>query len=135
MAYQKKIDSVPRCPFEYGLHVFGGKWNARVICLLSRQKALRFQQIRAELEDITDSVLSGALRELSAHGIVSRTAYNEIPPRVEYALTEKGLSIVPLLESICRWSQLHHEMNETALLSPCRQCPHRNSASSSHGAL
>ena len=125
MAYQKKIDSVLRCPFEYGLHVFGGKWNARIICLLSRQTALRFQQIRRELEDITDSVLSGALHELAGQGVITRQAFNEVPPRVEYSLTEKGASIVPLLESICSWSQQCREIDESTLLRPCRQCPRR----------
>ena len=104
MAYRKKIEQVQRCPFEYGLRVFGGKWNARILCLLSRHTPLRFRQIREELRDISD-------------------AYNEIPPRVEYSLTDKGESILPLLRSICAWSRQQQAMDEQALLAPCRQCP------------
>lgn len=102
MAYKKKIEQVKRCPFEYGLQVFGGKWNSRILCLLSRDKPLRFHQIRDELSDITDAVLSGALRELMLDQAIQREAYNEVPPRVEYRLTEKGKNILPLLQSICR---------------------------------
>ena len=125
MAYKKKIEQVKRCPFEYGLQVFGGKWNSRILCLLSRDKPLRFHQIRDELGDITDAVLSGALRELMLDQAIQREAYNEVPPRVEYRLTEKGKSILPLLQSICRWSEQQYAMDEAVLLAPCRQCPHR----------
>ncbi len=125
MAYKKKIEQVKRCPFEYGLQVFGGKWNARILCLLSQHKPLRFHQIRDGLSDITDAVLSGALHELLSEGIIQRQAYNEVPPRVEYCLTEKGATVLPLLQNICRWSRQQYVMNESALLAPCRQCPHR----------
>lgn len=123
MAYRKKIEQVQRCPFEYGLRVFGGKWNARILCLLSRHTPLRFRQIREELRDISDAVLSGSLKELLAEDVIRRDAYNEIPPRVEYSLTDKGESILPLLRSICAWSRQQQVMDEQALLAPCRQCP------------
>lgn len=123
MAYRKKIEQVQRCPFEYGLRVFGGKWNARILCLLSRHTPLRFRQIREELRDISDAVLSGSLKELLAEDVIRRDAYNEIPPRVEYSLTDKGKSILPLLRSICAWSRQQQAMDEQALLAPCRQCP------------
>ena len=124
MAYQKKLDHVIRCPFEYGLQLFGGKWNARILCLLNSQKPMRFQKIREELGTITDAMLSHALRGLQAEGLLVREAYNEVPPRVEYRLTEKGQSVLPLLRSICQWSQRQHELDEDQLLSPCRQCVH-----------
>ena len=125
MAYQKKIDHVLRCPFEYGLQIFGGKWNARILCLLSKQRPMRFREIRGELSDSTDAVLSGALRELLREGVIRREAFNEVPPRVEYSLTEKGMSILPLLQCICQWSESQHILDEALLLTPCRQCPHR----------
>ena len=123
MAYRKKIEQVQRCPFEYGLRVFGGKWNARILCLLSRHTPLRFRQIREELRDISDAVLSGSLKELLAEDVIRRDAYNEIPPRGEYSPTDKGESILPLLRSICAWSRQQQAMDEQALLAPCRQCP------------
>ena len=130
MAYRKKIEQVQRCPFEYGLRVFGGKWNARILCLLSRHTPLRFRQIREELRHDRFGLVihwgtyaCGALKELLAEDVIRRDAYNEIPPRVEYSLTDKGESILPLLRSICAWSRQQQAMDEQALLAPCRQCP------------
>ena len=126
MTYKKKIEQVQRCPFEYGLRVFGGKWKARILCILSQHKPLRFHQLRSELGDITDAVLTGALQELLTEGVIRREAFNEIPPRVEYCLTEKGESAIPLLQDICAWSRQQFTLDTSALLSPCRQCPKLN---------
>ena len=98
--YHKKLESDIRCPLEYGLEVFGGKWKSRVICVLADKKTLRYSELRAELVNITDAVLSTTLKALIADDIVSRKSYDEIPPRVEYSLTEKGLSVMPILQSI-----------------------------------
>lgn len=102
--YHKKLESDIRCPLEYGLEVFGGKWKSRVICVLADKKTLRYSELRTELVNITDAVLSTTLKALIADDIVSRKSYDEIPPRVEYSLTEKGLSVMPILQSICDWS-------------------------------
>ena len=103
--YHKKLESDIRCPLEYGLEVFGGKWKSRVICVLADKKTLRYSELRAELVNITDAVLSTTLKALIADDIVSRKSYDEIPPRVEYSLTEKGLSVMPILQSICDRSE------------------------------
>jgi DNA-binding HxlR family transcriptional regulator len=111
-----------RCPLEYGLEVFGGKWKSRVICVLAEKKILRYSEIRKEMTNITDAVLATTLKELIAYGIVNRKQYDEIPPRVEYSLTEKGVSVVPILQRICSWSGAYHkEDNEHALLQ-CQRC-------------
>ena len=93
--YHKKLESDIRCPLEYGLEVFGGKWKSRVICVLADKKTLRYSELRAELVNITDAVLSTTLKALIADDIVSRKSYDEIPPRVEYSLTEKGSPAPP----------------------------------------
>lgn len=64
--YHKKLESDIRCPLEYGLEVFGGKWKSRVICVLADKKTLRYSELRAELVNITDAVLSTTLKALSA---------------------------------------------------------------------
>lgn len=86
---------------EYGLEIFGGKWNSRIICVLAAKQTLRYSELRKEMGNITDAVLASTLKALIANGIVSRKSFDEIPPRVEYALTEKGASVVPILQSIC----------------------------------
>jgi len=92
------------CPIEYGLQVFGGKWKARAICVLYDHGTLRYNQLREEMADITDGMLASTLKELMQEGIIERKQYDEIPPRVEYILTKKGESIIPILDSIKKWS-------------------------------
>lgn len=106
--YQKKLEEDIRCPLEYGLAIFGGKWKSRIICVLSDNEKLRYSQIRKEMYNITDAVLSATLKDLMEDGIVDRKSYDEIPPRVEYSLTQKGKSVVPILQSICQWSDIFH---------------------------
>ena len=95
--YKPKLEKDIRCPLEYGLDLFGGKWKSRIICVLAAQETLRYSQLRAELANITDAVLASTLKSLIANDMVRRKQYDEIPPRVEYALTEKGASVVPIL--------------------------------------
>lgn len=88
--YQKKLQEDIRCPLEYGLEVFGGKWKSRIICVLAEMKTLRYSEIRKQMCNITDAVLASTLKELIADEIVHRKSYDEIPPKVEYSLTTKG---------------------------------------------
>ena len=106
--YQKKLEEDIRCPLEYGLAIFGGKWKSRIICVLSDNEKLRYSQIRKEMYNITDAVLSATLKDLMEDGIVDRKSYDEIPPRVEYSLTQKGKSVVPILQSICQCSDIFY---------------------------
>lgn len=120
--YEPKLKKDIRCPLEYGLDVFGGKWKSRIICVLAEKKVLRYSIIRREMTDITDAVLAAALKELIADDIVQRRQYDEIPPRVEYCLTEKGISVVPILQSICRWSGAYHRKDNGSTLPQCQKC-------------
>lgn len=92
------------CPIEYGLQVFGGKWKARVICVLNDKGTLRYNQLREDMPEITDGMLASTLKELMQENIVERKQYGEIPPRVEYSLTPKGESTIPILDIIRKWS-------------------------------
>ncbi|MEA5039860.1 MAG: helix-turn-helix domain-containing protein [Clostridiaceae bacterium] len=120
--YQPKLEKDIRCPLEYGLTVFGGKWKSRIICVLAEKQTLRYSALRYEMTDIADPVLASALRELMENGIVQRRQYEEIPPRVEYSLTEKGCSAVPILQSICRWSGAYHREESKLELAQCKKC-------------
>ena len=122
--YEPKLDKDIRCPLEYGLDVFGGRWKSRIICVLDKEKVLRYSELRKEMINITDAVLATALRELIQHQIIERKQYNEIPPRVEYSLTEKGLSVIPILHSICKWAGAYFEDEHEHTLSQCQQCIH-----------
>lgn len=121
MARKRKTEKDIRCPLEYGLDVFGGKWKSRILCVLSDGQ-LRYSVIRQEMTDVTDAALANALKDLQANELVKRIQFEEIPPRVEYALTEKGRSVIPVLQHICRWSGMFfRETSETAL-PRCKRC-------------
>ena len=124
--YQKKLEDDIRCPLEYGLEIFGGKWKSRIICVLAARKTLRYSELRREMSNITDAVLSSTLKELIADSIVNRKSYDEIPPRVEYSLTSKGQSVVPILQSICKWSGMFYREENDYTLTQCQKCDYRN---------
>ena len=123
--YQRKLEPDIRCPLEYGLEIFGGKWNSRIICVLAARKTLRYSELRREMGNITDAVLANTLKALLANGIVCRRSYDEIPPRVEYSLSENGQSVVPILQSICQWAGVFYkDAGETPMIQ-CQKCDHR----------
>ncbi len=122
MKYEPKLEKEIMCPIEYGLDIFGGKWKSRILCVLASADVLRYSEIRKELSNITDAVLAAMLKEMIADGLISRTQYNEIPPKVEYALTEKGQSVLPILQSICHWSRLQTKDELERKLPLCRTC-------------
>lgn len=110
---------------EYGLEIFGGKWNSRIICVLAAKEVLRYSELRREMGNITDAVLAATLKDLIANEIVERKSYDEIPPRVEYSLTEKGKSVVPILQSICRWSGIFFKEDSENTMIQCKKCDYR----------
>lgn len=120
--YRRKLEADIRCPLEYGLEIFGGKWKSRVICVVHEKRVLRYSGIRKEMLNITDTVLASVLKELIRDGIIERKQYDEIPPRVEYSLTEKGESVVPILQSICKWSGMFHRENSEKVMTQCQKC-------------
>ena len=123
--YKKKLDDDIRCPLEYGLTMFGGKWKSRIICVLSSNKKLRYSEIRKEMYNITDAVLASTLKDLIEDDIVHRKSYDEIPPKVEYSLTEKGNSVVPILQSICHWSDIFYKEDSKQEMVQCQKCDYR----------
>lgn len=120
--YQKKIEEDIRCPLEYALGVFGGKWKSRIICVLGAKSVLRYSEIRKEMINITDAVLAATLKELIEDGIVRREQFNEIPPRVEYSLSEKGKTVVPILRGICRWAGRFYKEKTSNAMRQCEKC-------------
>ncbi len=120
--YERKTSIDIKCPLEYGMDVFGGKWKSRVICLLNQKKKLRYGELKNTLANITDTVLALTLKEMTESGIVERIQYNEIPPRVEYSLSEKGQSIVPVLENICKWAGFYYKNTDETRISICYGC-------------
>ncbi len=94
------------CPSRTVLELLGNKWTTLVICALSDGK-MRFGELRRRIEGVTQKMLTQTLRALERDGLVSRTIYPTIPPRVEYELTELGESAIDLHDAIIAWSVEH----------------------------
>ncbi len=109
------------CPIRYIMHIFSGKWKLPIVCMLSGQTPLRYSTIKRRLGDITNVMLAQSLKELEAAGIVHREQYNEVPPRVEYTLTEKGKSVLPALGQLAEWA-VGSMQNETSCGVLCAKC-------------
>ena len=124
--YQPKLEKDIRCPLEYGLEIFGGKWKSRIICVLAEMKTLRYSELRKEMSNITDAVLASRLKELIRDKIVERKSFDEIPPHVEYSLSEKGLSVVPILQNICKWSGIFYNEDNDNTFTQCQKCNYRS---------
>ena len=92
--------------------------------VLFAHKKLRYSEIRKEMYNITDAVLAATLKDLIEDDLVQRKSYDEIPPRVEYSLTEKGLSVVPILQSICKWSGIFYKEDNENEMVQCQKCDH-----------
>lgn len=90
--------------------------------MIPANKKLRYSEIRKEMYNIIDAVLEATLKDLIADEIVDRKSYDEIPPRVEYSLTEKGNSVVPILQSICQWSDIFYKEDAENEMTQCQKC-------------
>lgn len=93
------------CPIGEALSVIGGKWKPRIICSLYVDGTLRYRDLASRTQGITSAMLSSSLKELEADGIVTRTQFTEIPPRVEYSLTERGAELWPILHRLAHWAR------------------------------
>ena len=120
--YQKKIPDENLCPFEYAMSLFKGKWDIRIICLLAHNNALRYGEFKDLLPEISDTALSAVLKKLTGHRIIHRAIYDELPPRVEYSLSPRGLKAVPILQNLCRWSSDSCETEFSSRLTYCEDC-------------
>ncbi|WP_281887478.1 helix-turn-helix domain-containing protein [Paenibacillus sp. YYML68] len=102
-AYKGQGVDMRKTPFGYTLSVIGGKWKLAILYMLAENEPVRFNELKRQLGTITFKTLSSQLKELEADGMVIRTEYPQIPPKVEYALTDKARTLLPALEQLCEW--------------------------------
>jgi len=91
------------CPVTYALKIIGGKWQLPIIWVLSKNGTLRYNELKRKVAGITNMMLTQSLKDLEANGLVNRVQHMEIPPRVEYSLTDAGMSLLPALDELTRW--------------------------------
>lgn len=105
MAEFNEKRTIQETSFGYTLSVIGGKWKMLILYLLAENQPVRFNDMKRRIGAITFKTLSAQLKELEADGMVKRKEYPQIPPKVEYSLTPKGESLLPLLEQLCEWGE------------------------------
>ncbi|MBC9796138.1 winged helix-turn-helix transcriptional regulator [Sinomicrobium weinanense] len=100
------------CDEIYAANLIGGRWTIAICCYLADGK-LRFSQLRKRMPNITERMLTLHLRKMEANRLVKRTVYAEVPPRVEYELTESGQQLMPILDQLRSWGRKHKQKTQT----------------------
>ncbi|SCX75673.1 winged helix-turn-helix transcriptional regulator [Alkaliphilus peptidifermentans] len=95
-----------KCPLEITHNIINGKWKISIICLL-KNSVMRFNELQKALPEIQKSYLTQQLKELEEYGIVHRQAYLEVPPKVEYSLTEIGNEFLKVMDVMNRWGEYY----------------------------
>jgi DNA-binding HxlR family transcriptional regulator len=101
------------CPVEGALDIIGGKWKAMLLFHVM-DGTKRFSELRRLLPGLTQRTLTNQLRELETDGVIARTVYAQLPPKVEYSITPFGATLRPVLAALAEWSQLHLRQRLTA---------------------
>ncbi len=108
MAKEKVMDGANfRCPVEATLDVIGGKWKVVILFHMTHDGTHRFAELRRKIPGVSERMLTQQLRELEVDGIVHREVYPEVPPKVEYSLTDYGKTLRPITEVMCEWGLKH----------------------------
>lgn len=102
------------CSFAKVQKIVSGKWDMLIIYLLSKE-TLRFRELHRKLPDMTQATLSKQLKSLEGYGIVNRNVYNQIPPKVEYSLTEIGVKFLPVLQALEEWSKEYEKYSYNSM--------------------
>lgn len=103
--YEGKIKLLTDTPFGYTLSMIGGKWRLVILYWLVEYKVVRFNELQRLIGTITYRTLSAQLKEMEKDGLIIRKEYPQIPPKVEYSLSDKGRSLYPIMLAMCEWGQ------------------------------
>lgn len=104
------LEELPACPVETTLALIGNKWQMLILRDLSLNGTMRFKELQRSIGKISQKVLTSNLRAMEDAGIVHREVFAEVPPRVEYSLTETGASLKPVLDAMWAWGERYKEM-------------------------
>lgn len=113
--YLDRILTTPvqdNCPMRRTLELLSGKWRTHIIFELYKKPICRFGELKKAVPRITNTMLTNTLRDLEELGIVHREQFNEIPPRVEYSLTDKGRDLLPVFTELAKWGEAHLTQEE-----------------------
>ena len=105
-----RFDCSPGCPVEATVSLIGGKWKCVILWHLHTEGTLRFSDLRRRIPGVTQRTLTNQLRELEADGLVHREVYPQVPPKVEYSMTEMGRGLGPILMALKAWGEEHIDL-------------------------
>lgn len=100
-------DGIEATGFFYTLSLINGKYKMPILYCLSKYEVVRYNELKRYLGKVTFKTLTDSLKALEADQLVIRTEYPQIPPKVEYSLTDKGKSLIPILTALCTWGEKH----------------------------
>jgi DNA-binding HxlR family transcriptional regulator len=117
MSENKEQEVINRrnCVMIYTMEIIGGKWRIPIVWKLYQNKTMRYNELKRNLVGITNIMLTRSLQSLEKDGLVNRVEFDQIPPRVEYSLTDDGLQLVPALEVIFNWGKERMTTEDMAL--------------------
>lgn len=104
---KKTLEEYLNCPFHLAMNTLEGKWKFAILYVLLDKGTLRFKDLERAIPDISTRMLVKELKHLEAKKIIIRKAYAEVPPKVEYSLSEVGLSLQPVIKSISNWGEFY----------------------------
>lgn len=107
----KNSETIDVRPFAYAFSLIEGKWKMHILFWLWKSDVLRYSELKRRLGNVTHKMLSAQLKELEADGVIIRTEYPQVPPKVEYRLSETGKTLMPVLSALCKWGHEHVPKN------------------------
>lgn len=93
------------CGLKKVINIVGGKWKIMILCVIDNNETVRYGELNRSIADITNTMLANSLKELEKDGLVERKMYDEMPVRVEYTLTDKAKSLIPILLELKKWGE------------------------------
>lgn len=105
--FLNETDLVENCGMFYTLSIIGGRWKVGILASLLDNDRLRYSEIKGKLKNITERMLIKQLKELQEAGLIVRMDYREVPPRVEYSISDKGKSLESILLTLQRWGKMN----------------------------
>ncbi|MBF2709540.1 winged helix-turn-helix transcriptional regulator [Flavobacterium soyangense] len=111
---KNRIISTPICSVDYAFRRIGGKYKGRILWYLNSCTIMRYGELRKQLSDITPKMLTQSLRELEDDGLINRKVFLEVPPKVEYSLTDVGSELIPFIKHLKDWGDKQMEKEKLA---------------------
>lgn len=115
-AKHSRFDCAPGCAVEAAIGLLDGKWKSIILWHLLREEVLRFNELRRRIPNVTQKMLTNQLRELEEDGLITRKVYAQVPPKVEYRLSELGITLKPILFALKEWGDEHLDLYGKAKL-------------------